>query len=38
MSMEQCWNDTDRANLKYWEKTLYSVGVRWMNDYGAMVE
>jgi len=22
LGMEQCWNDTDRANLKYWEKNL----------------
>jgi len=38
MSMEQWWNDTDRGKLKYWETTLYSVGARWMNEYGAMVE
>jgi len=69
MSMEQWWNDTDRWNVKYWEKiteqrgwymnewlrrngrmiltgedwstgkkSLYSVGGRWMNEYGAMVE
>jgi len=39
MSMEQWWNDTDRGNLTCWEKKkLYSVGGRWMNEYGAMVE
>ena len=38
MSMEQWWNDTNRGKLKCWEKTLYSVGGRWMNEYGAMVE
>jgi len=69
MSMEEWWNDTDRGNLKCWErniihcgwqmnewvwsnggmiltgktqsigrKTLYSVGGRWVNEYGAMVE
>jgi hypothetical protein len=27
MSVEQWWNGTDRGKLKYWEKTLYSVGV-----------
>ena len=36
MSREQWWNDTDRGKLNR-EKT-YSVGGRWMNDYGAMVE
>ena len=38
MSMEQWWNDSDRENWKYRRKTLYSVGGRWMNEYGAMVE
>ena len=38
MSMEQWWNDTDRGKLKCWEKILYSVGGRWMDEYGAMVE
>ena len=38
MGMEQCWKDTDRGNLKYWEKKLYSVGGRWMDGYGAMLE
>jgi len=36
--MEHYWNDTDRGKLKYWEKTLHSVGGRWMNEYGALVE
>jgi len=27
-----------QEKLKYWEKTLYSVGGRWMNEYGALVE
>ena len=38
MSMEQWWNDTDRGNWSTGRKTLYSVGGRWMNVYGAMVE
>ena len=38
MSMEQWWNDTDRGNLKCWRKTLYRVGGRWMDEWGAMVE
>jgi len=38
MSMEQWWNDTDRGNWSAGRKTLYSVGGRWMNEYGAMVE
>ena len=38
MSMEQWWNDTDRGNWSTGRKTLYSVGGRWMNEYGAMVE
>jgi len=36
--MEQWWNGTDRGNKSAWRKTLYSVGGRWMNEYGAMVE
>jgi len=36
--MEKRWNDTDRRNLKYWQKTLYSMGGSWMKEYGAMVE
>ena len=38
MSMEQWWNDTDRENLSAGKETLYSLGCRWMNEYGAMVE
>ena len=38
MSMEQWWNDTDRGNWNTERKTLYSVGGRWMNEYGAMME
>jgi len=38
MSMEQWWNDTDRGNWSAGRKTLYSVGSRWMDEYGAMVE
>jgi len=38
MSIEQWWNGTDRRKLKYWEKNICSVGGRWMNDYGEMVE
>jgi len=38
MSMEQWWNDYDWGKLKYWEENIYSVGGRWMNEYGAMVE
>jgi len=38
MSMVHCWNDTDRGNWSIGRKTLYSVGGRWMNEYGALVE
>jgi hypothetical protein len=38
MSVEQCWNDTNRGKLNYWEKSLYSVGDRRMDAFGAMVE
>jgi hypothetical protein len=38
MGMEQWWNDSDRGNWSTGRKTLYSVGGRWMNEYGAMVE
>ena len=38
MSMEQWWNDTDRWNWSVGRETLYSVGGRWMDMYGAMVE
>jgi len=36
--MELWWNDTDRGNRSAGRKTLYSVGGRWMNEYGALVE
>jgi hypothetical protein len=26
-------NDTDRGNLKYWDKKLYSMGGGWMDEY-----
>jgi len=26
MSVEQWWNDTDRGNLKYWEKNIIQRG------------
>ena len=33
------WNVNERGKQKCWaRKTLYSVGGRWMNEYGAMVE
>jgi hypothetical protein len=38
MSMEHWWNDTDRGNWSTGRETLYSVGGRWMNEYGALVE
>jgi len=38
MSMEHWWNDTDRGNWSTGRKTLYSVGGRRMNKYGALVE
>jgi hypothetical protein len=38
MSVEQRWNDTDRGNWSTGRKTLYSVGGRWMDEYGATVE
>ena len=38
MSMEQWWNDTDRCNWSTGSKTFYSVGGRWIDDYGAMVD
>jgi hypothetical protein len=37
-SMEQWRNDTDRGNWGNGRKILYSVGGRWMDGYGAMVE
>ena len=38
MSMEHWWNDTDRGNWSTGRKTLYSVGGRWMNESGVLVE
>jgi len=38
MGMEHWWNDTDRGNWSTGRETLYSVGVRWMNGYGTLVE
>ena len=38
MSVEHWWNDTDRGNWSAGRKTLYSVGGRWMNECGALVE
>jgi hypothetical protein len=38
VSVEHWWNDTGRGNWSTGRKTLYSVGGRWMNEYGALVE
>ena len=38
MHVEHWWSDTDRGNWSTGRKTLYSVGGRWMNEYGALVE
>jgi hypothetical protein len=38
MSMEHWWNCTDRENWSTGRETLYSVGGRCMNEYGALVE
>ena len=39
MGMEQWWNDTDWGKLNCTgRKILYSVGFRWMDECGAMVE
>jgi len=38
MGMEHWWNGTDRENWSTGRETLYSVGGRWMNGYGALVE
>ena len=38
MGIEHWWNDTDRGNWSIGRETLYSVGGRWMNGYGALVE
>jgi hypothetical protein len=35
---QQWWNDTDKGNWSTGWKTLHSVGGRWMDEYGAMVE
>jgi len=38
MGMVHWWNDTDRGNWSTGRKTLHSVGGRWINGYGALVE
>ena len=38
MGMEHWWNNTDRGNWSTGRETLYSVGGRWMNGYGVLVE
>ena len=38
LSMEQWWNDTDSGNRSNGRKTLHSLGGKWMDEYGAMVE
>jgi len=38
MGMEHWWNGTDRGYWNTGRETLYSVGGRWMNGYGALVE
>ena len=38
MGMEHWWNGTDRGNRSTGRETLYSVGGRYMNGYGALVE
>ena len=38
MSVRHWWNGTDRGNWSTGRETLYSVGGRWMNGYGALVE
>jgi len=38
VDMEQWWNGNERGKVKTGRKTLYSVGGRFMNEYGAMVE
>ena len=37
-SMERWGNGTDGGNWGTGRKTLYSVGGRWMDEYGALVE
>jgi len=38
IGMEHWWNDTDRGNWSTGRKTLYNIGVRWLNVYGALGE
>jgi hypothetical protein len=38
ISMEHWWNDTAIGNWSAGKKILYSVGGKWMNEYGALVE
>ena len=38
MSVEHWRNDTDKGNWSTGRKTLYSIGGRWMNEYGTLVE
>jgi len=38
MGMEHLWNVTDEGNWIAGRKIFYSVGGRWMNEYGALVE
>jgi len=38
MNMDHWWNDTDRENWSTGRRILYSVGGRWMNEYGTLVE
>jgi hypothetical protein len=38
MSMGHWWNDTENENWSTRSKTLYSLGGRWMNEYGELVE
>jgi len=38
MSMEQLWKDTDKRNWSSGRKTLFSVGGRWTNEGGALVQ
>jgi hypothetical protein len=36
--MEHWWSYTESGKLKFGKKTLQSVGGRWTDEYGAMVE
>jgi hypothetical protein len=38
MSVEHWWNDIDWGNIISEREILYSVGGRWMNEYGKLVE